>query len=273
MICSKYLWSSAVLIMFSGVLSACVQNAKMDLPEPDIIADSIAYAKVAARSANRVYRSDGFQEQEVDYFNRIGYRGLIADFAPKMNATLLSSEDGSSVIEFSVETFTSDKLLFPSGQWRMDRDGELDPTTAVYVESITSFLVAIRKKHPLANLNLIASYTGGADKPNIRWPKEYQSKIGPVSEMVSVTDYNKPWLGTVSQKISIPIGGKIDSNAKLALLRAKGIEFVLNHSLKEKLESEGLRSVSLDSRFSVEIAARAGRQFRFVRIKIEKKDL
>lgn len=266
-----FTFSKTILVVTSVVLCSCSNiSQKNSAVIPDVIAESIPYAEEAVRYANRAYRSQVYDEKQLEYYERIGYAGLIADFAPRMAVQKVVGLDGGSGVEFVLKTYTSEKLLFPSGRWRMAPDGELDPATAVYVDTITDYIVNIRKDNPLVDIRLTASYVGGADSVPIRWPQTYRSNMGPIAEDVLVTDYR---VGKIKrpENVQIPIGAKINNNTKLALLRSKGVEYVLNHALQEKLEKAGLKSIDMFSEFSVEISNRAGRAFRFVRISVGEK--
>lgn len=208
--------------------------------------------------ANGQFSSTGFREfvekYDEEHFQNLSSTPYGATNTPKMMSAKVRS--GKQVIEIDFEVYTTNKLKYNSGEWLLDSvSGRLDPHTAVFMDAVSKIVNKLNAeiiKHGWS-MSISAEYTGGADADPITNPIPYSSRIGSISEVVTINEQRQ-------KRISVRNGGYINTNEQLALVRAKAVSIVVD---------DKVAPIKLNNSYKVELSNMTGEEYRFVKVKLQ----
>lgn len=210
------------------------------------------------RRANDQFSSIGFREfnkkYDQDHFQSLSSTPYGSTKAPKLKGVAVKS--GDQLIDVDLEIYTTKKLKYKSGEWLFDSvSGQLDPHTAVFIDAVSKIVNKLNAQIIKQgwSMSISAEYTGGADARPIINPIPYSSKIGSISEVVTIN-------GQRQKRISVRNGGYINTNAQLGLVRAKAVS---------KVVDDKVAPIKLNNSYKVELSNKTGDEYRFVTVKLQ----
>lgn len=247
-------------ILFAVILAGCTNTTNRyhakNNTNSRLMARVVNIVDSEVRTANEKFSSQGYREYSKEYFQNLSSTpfGAAKVTVPKMQANLVKSSEQTMNIDLKV--FTTHKLKYKSGHWLFDPlTGMTDPHTTVFIDAVSKIINKLNTqiRNSGYSMSINAVYTGGADAGRIKQPIPYSSKVGSISEYVTINDTRK-------EQISIRNGSYISSNAQLALVRAKSVSKAVD--LK-------VAPIKLNNSYKIELSNMTGEEYRFVTVKLQ----